>query len=197
MNRTIELKLSITKRRMLLLNDLLTAVILLLAGFEVMDNGNNILLALVNISSGAALLFVGIREWRSMTKLFHSRVQWLDVVSGLVMMINTGIMYKPWKGFQPAYIYGLLSIFLILKGFSIIRTPNTRKLIISERDFYIKAGMYKRLKCKWDEVESFSLENKTIVVAAKNGSMKVSLRNIENKEEAYEALVTALQSVKK
>ena len=197
MNRTIDLELSSGKKKLLLVSDLFTSLILLQAGFETLQSGSNLLLASVNILSGGSLLAVGIREWRSIKKILHNRIQWLDVVSGLVMMINTGIMYKPWKGFQPAYIYALLSIFLILKGFSLIRKPGFRKLIISDRGFKIRTGAFSKLYCSWTEVEQVLQKGKTLIVVTNNGERQISMRNIENKNEAYAALVSSLHSIKK
>lgn len=121
MDRIIKLELSANRKKILLINDLVPALILLVTGFQSAQAGTMNAVTIVNIVSGGLLATFGLREWRSLGRHHRDTVQWYDFVSGAVMMLNAATMYKPWKGFQPANLYFAVSLLLLLKSFSIVK----------------------------------------------------------------------------
>ncbi|HTR81237.1 MAG TPA: hypothetical protein VMM58_06360 [Bacteroidota bacterium] len=188
MDQIIELHRSARNEKILLLNDIFPAIILFGSGVQTLLSEGSTKVALINIVSGGLILVFGTREWRALSKHHHRRIQWYDVASGVVMLLNVYSMYKPWKGFQPADLYLALALFLLLRGFSIIRLPHRRKLTLSENEFTIRTRPLSFLRCSWKDVEKISMENSTLVVLTSTGKKKISLRQIENKDDAYLAL---------
>ena len=191
MKRTLDLSLSAARKKIILFNDLYPAVILIFTGIISLKEGNRIPLAALNILSGGTLLLFGIIEWRSLGKRIHRRIQWFDIACGAVMMFDTVMMYKPWKGFQPAYLYALLSFFLILKGFSLIRPPAIRRLTVNEESFNIRTGPFSRLHCSWNEMQKITLNGGVLEATTTSGVMTISLRKIANAAEVSTLLSEA------
>ena len=193
MIRTIPLQRSVRSQKALLLNDMIPSLILLATGVGTLLIGTNTKLAVANIVSGGLISVFGFREWRGLSKEHHHRVQWYDVVSGGVMMLDAAMMYKPWKGFQPADLYFAISLFLILKGFSVIKPRRIRLLKLSDDGFSIRTGPLFRLQSEWKDVEDVSMDGTSLVVLTRKGKKKISLRRVENRDEVYQALLSAFK----
>jgi hypothetical protein len=193
MTQTIELRRSIKRQKAQLLNDIIPSLILLLTGIGTLLSGTNKNLALANIISGGLIVIFGSKEWRGLSREHHHRIQWYDVVSGGVMMLDAAMMYKPWKGFQPADLYFVMSVFLILKGFSVIKIKKIRKLKISDEGFTLRTNLFVRLQCSWRDVENVSMDGTSLVVLTREGEKKLSLRRVENRNEVFEALLSSLK----
>jgi len=193
MTQFIGLRRSAKGEKVLLLNDMIPSLILLITGIGTLLSRANTSLALANIVSGGLILAVGARKWRALSKQYHQRIQWYDVVSGGVMLLDAAMMYKPWKGFQPADIYFALSIFLILKGLALIKPKDLRRLKISDEGFAIRTGPFFRLRCLWKDVETITMDDTSLVVLTPEGEKRISLRRVENKDEVYQAILASLK----
>jgi len=193
MTRTIPLQRTARSQKLLLLNDMIPSLILLATGVGTLLSGTNTKLAIANIVSGGLISVFGVREWRGLSKEHHHRIQWYDVVSGCVIMLDAVMMYKPWKGFQPADLYFALSLFLILKGFSVIKPKGIRLLKISEDGFSIRTGPFFGLRMEWKDVENVSMNGTSLVVSTHEGTKKISLRLVENRDEVYQALLSVVK----
>jgi len=197
MEKVIKLEVSARRKKVLLLNDLIPAVILFFTGATSAAAGGFTLLAATNILSGGLLVTFGVREWRSLGRESGGKIQWYDLVSGVVMGIDAASMYKPWKGFQPADLYAILALFLMLKGFGVIRVPEPfRGLTISEAGFGLRTGPFSRSSFTWEDVEGISREGHHLLVRTKTGVSNISLRRISSPREVEEALVTSFEARK-
>lgn len=188
MERTLVLTISQQKKKMFLANELFPAVIILFTGLMSLQIGTEYLFAYINIISGSVILLFGIKEWRSIAAPVHHGINWYEVVSGAVMMADSLLMYKSSKGFQPATIYAMLSIVIMLKGFSIVKPPNIRKLIVSDTGIRLRINPFVRLKVPWDDVRSLSISDGKLVVTSIHGKKSISLRSIGNVHEMDEFL---------
>jgi len=190
MERVIKLEISARRKRALLLNDLIPAAVLLFTGLiSVRDSGMTVLAA-TNIVSGGLLVTFGIREWRSLGRHSEGRIQWYDLVSGIVVALDAATMYKPWKGFQPADLYAVLAAVLILRGFGVIKSSQPfHRLTISESGFKLRVGLFSRRFFTWEDVEGISRTGHQLRIATKSGVSEVSLRRISHPEEVEESLV--------
>jgi hypothetical protein len=186
--QTLVLTISQKKKKMFLANELFPAVIILFTGLMSLQIGTEYLLAYINIFSGAVILLFGIKEWRSLTVPVRHGINLYEVVSGAVMMADSLLMYKPTKGFQPAMIYAVLSIAIMLKGFSIVKPPNIRKLVVSDTGIRLRINPFVRLKIPWDDVRSLSITDGKLVVTSIHGKKSISLRSIGNVHEMDEFL---------
>ena len=193
MNRTLKLELSANRKKILLANDIVPAAILLFTGLNSLKEGTHTSLALINILSGGLLLSFGVRAWRSLGRPVHHKVEWYDVVTGIVMMLDAWTMYKPWKGFQPAYLYSVLSLFYVLKGFSIIKPPGFfHRLTISDTGFTLRAGLFSSLHCMWEETIQIVLNDGILEIATPRGSRRISLKKIANRDEVLSTLTSSM-----
>ena len=193
MDRVIRLELYANRKKILLANDLIPAAILLFTGLTSLEGGTQIPLALINIISGGLLVSFGLREWRSLGRPVHHKIQWYDVVSGLVMMLDAGMMYKPGRGFQPAHLYFIASLILMLKGLSIIKSPSLfRRLTISDAGFRLKTGLFFWLHYRWEDILGLAMDDNVLHVTTLEGDRRISLKKIANRDEVYSALTSSL-----
>ena len=191
MSRIIELELSEKRKKALLLNDAYPALLLIYTGLDTILSGGNVSLSIGNLAIGAVSLVFALHEWRSLGRNIHHRIQWFDVMSGVMMLTDAVTMYKPWKGFQPAWFYAAIAVFIILRGFSVIKTIGIRRLTITEEGFSIRTHFHSVLRCRWDEVKTISLLDHSLVVETTHGTRSFSLRRVANKEELLAALLAA------
>ena len=191
MSRIIKLELSEKRKKALLLNDTLPAILLIYAGISTILVGGNVPLGIGNLIIGTVVVALALREWHSLAGHTHRRIQWFDIMTGVMMLIDAVTMYKPWKGFQPAWLYAAASLFIILKGFSIIRPIGIRRLTITEEGFYVRTNLHSVLRCRWNEVEAVSLRDHALVVVTTQETRSLSLRRIANREELLSALLDA------
>ncbi len=191
MEQTIILTVSHKKKKMFLANELFPAGIILFTGVMSLHVGTDQLLAYVNIISGAVILFFGIKEWRLLASPEHRGFHWFDIASGAVMMVDAVIMYKPWKGFQPAMVYGALSVAIILKGFSIVKPPHVRKMVVTDIGGTIRTNIISRLEFTWAETRSVSISEQKLIVHTEHAQKSISLRSIGNMEELISHLSAA------
>ena len=188
MKRVIKLELSAKRKKALVANDMVPAIILFITGVLTLTDGMNNMLALLNIICGAAIVLAGVREWRSLQVPVHHRIGWYDVICGIVMMIDAVQMYKPWKGFQPAWFYFGLSIFILLKGFGVVKPIGIRRLTITDDEFIIRTGPFTRLRSRWDATERVTMDKGKLIVSTPSGQRTISLRKTANAEEVLAAL---------
>ncbi|MGB2868778.1 MAG: hypothetical protein WBD36_10020 [Bacteroidota bacterium] len=195
MDRIIKLELSANRKKVLLANDLVPAIILLMTGLQSVKSGTTDAVTVVNIVSGGLLVIFGLREWRSLTKREHGKIQWYDFVSGIVMMLNAVTMYKSWKGFQPAYLYFLAALLLILKALSIIKPLSPfRRLTISDAGFTLKLGLLSTIRFRWEDIVNLKIADQILHITTIQGDREVSLKRIADTEEMSAALSSSMQT---
>jgi hypothetical protein len=193
MKRVLKLELSAQRKKALLINAMVPAFILFFTGIDTLIGGSNTVLGILNIVSGAALILVGIREWRSLRAPAHHRIQWYDVLTGVVMMIDAVMMYKSSKVFQPAWFYAVASVIVMLKGFAIINPTGIHRLTISEHGFAIRTSLFSSLRCTWDEIVRITIDRCRLIVSTPSTERSISVRKISNAQEAVDALNEAHQ----
>lgn len=191
MVRILKLELNERRKKAILLNDTLPALLLIYAGLNASLIGGNLSLGIGNLIIGTVVVAFALREWRSLAGRIHNRIHWFDIMSGVMMLIDAVAMYKPWKGFQPAWLYAAASLFIVLKGFSIIRPIGMRRLTITEEGFSVRTHLHSVLRCRWNQVETISLEEHALVVVTTQGTRSFSLRKIANREEVLATLLAA------
>jgi hypothetical protein len=193
MKRIIKLELSGNRKKILLINDLIPAVVLLVTGVNSLKAGTVNTLTLINLLSGGLVVIFGLRELRSLKKNEHQKIQWYDLISGIVLMINAATMYKP-KGFQPAYLYFAASVLIILKALSIIGPMSLfRRVTISDVGFTIKTGPFAWYHFSWNEIEDISIRDHILKITTSKGHRRISLKKIADIEEMNSALIMSLQ----
>ena len=184
----VSLKRTQHVRRVMLLNDLLPGIIVVLSGISLFESGLHFLVAAVNILAGCALLFFGIKEWRSDPEE-ESGFNWVDIFGGIVVALDATAMYKPWKGFQPAWVNFLLAIAIVLRGFFPSLFPRLRKLRIDRNGFSIRFSPFSSYECVWSSIESLSTEPTSFTLHYQDGSSRsFSLNKVENRQEVLETL---------
>ncbi len=194
-NRVIKLELSARRRKVLLLNDLIPALILLFTGLESLTEGTSSVLMLANVILGGLMVIYFLREWRSLKAPSHGMIRWYDLISALVMMIDAGNMYKPLKGFQPAHLYFAASLLIILRGFSIIKpVPPFRRLIISDTGFTIKLSPFHTFRFAWEDVLDIEITDQVLRVITLKGKQEISLRKIAHTGEIRTELLSMLRA---
>jgi hypothetical protein len=176
------------QRRVMLINDLMPGVLVIMSGISMMESALHILIAVINILAGCSLLFFGIREWRSESDE-ESGFNWVDIFGGVVMALDAAAMYKPWKGFQPAWLYILLSFVIVFRGFFPSLFPRLRKLRITREGFSIRFSPFSSFECSWRDVHAFSTEPDSFTVLFSDGrSRTFTPRSVENLAEVLETL---------
>jgi hypothetical protein len=105
------------------------------------------------------------------------------------------MIYKPWKGFQPAWLYFAAGLLIIAKGVFASKIPSKRRLTIFEDGFRISTSRFSVLKCKWSDIQTLTFEGPKIHVMEKNNAKRsIKLRGVENVSEAIEALTEAARN---
>lgn len=160
-----------------------------------LQSGEWNVLGIANIIAGAALVRFGVKEWRSSAGEESHGIQWFDVFGGVVTILDALAIYKPWKGFQPAWLYFAVGLPAITKGVFGIKFPNFRRLTIFTDGFKIHKSPFSSIKSKWSDTESLAFEGPKISLTMKNNIKRsFKLRGIENVSEAAEALAEAARS---
>ena len=196
MKRVIKLELSANRKKILLTNDLVPAVILLVTGLNSLRDGTSNALTFINILSAGLLVIFGLREWRSLKQSGHNKIQWYDLVSGIVLMINAATMYRPGKGFQPAHLYFAASVLIILKGLSVIEPINLfHRLTISNAGFTLRIGPFSYYRFAWNEIVDFEIKDHVLNITTLQGQRQISLKKIAYTEEMNLALSSSLQMI--
>jgi hypothetical protein len=126
--RVVKLHLTQRRKRALLINDTYPGFMIAVAGVSMLQSGQWNVLGIANIIAGAALVRFGVKEWRSSAGEESHGIQWFDVFGGVVTILDALAIYKPWKGFQPAWLYFAVGLAAITKGVFGIKFPNFRRL---------------------------------------------------------------------
>ena len=194
MKRVIKLELSANRKKILLMNDLVPAVILLVTGFKSISSNSANILTFINIFSAGLLVIFGLREWRSLKERGQTTIKWYELVSGIVLMINAVTMYKPVGQFQPAHLYFAASVLIILKGLSIIEPISLfRRLSISDHGFILRTGPFTSYRFAWSEIVQFEIKEQMLNITTLKGQRHISLKKIADTEKINEALASSMQ----
>jgi hypothetical protein len=184
--RVVKLHPTQRRKRALLINDTYPGIMIVVAGFGMLESGQFTIIAFANIIAGAALVRFGVKEWRSSAGKESHGIQWFDVIGGVVTILDALTMYKPWKGFQPAWLYF---------GVFGINIPGFRRLTIFTDGFKIRRSPFSSLKSTWSDTQSLAFDGHNIHLTAKNATKRsFKLRGIENASEATEALMNAART---
>ncbi len=136
-----------------------------------------------------------MKEWRSSPGEESHGIQWFDVLGGAVTALDAFAIYKPWKGFQPAWLYFFASLIIMAKGMFASKIPNRRRLTIFEDGFKIRRSPFSVFRCSWADVQTISFDGPTLQVITNNNMRRsFKLRAIENVSEAIEALKEAARN---
>lgn len=191
--RVVKLHLNQRRKRSLLINDTYPGIMIAIAGVSMLQSGQFNVIAIANIIAGAALVRFGVKEWRSSAGEESHGIQWFDVFAGVVTILDALTIYKPWKGFQPAWLYFAVGLAAIVKGVFNLKIPGFRRLTIFADGFKIRTSPFSALKSKWTNTQSLTFEGSKIHLTTKdNVKRSLKLRGIENALEASEALMEAL-----
>jgi hypothetical protein len=160
------------------------------AGVSMLGSGQFTLIAIANIIAGMALIRFGVKEWRSSAREEPHGIQWFDVFGGVVTILDALTIYKPWKGFQPAWLYFAVGLAAIAKGVFNIKFPNFRRLTIFNDGFKIRTSPISVFKSNWNDMQSVGVEGSKIYLTTKNNKQRsLKLKGIENAGEAAETLI--------
>ena len=193
--KVVKLHLTERRRRSLLINDTYPGMMIIVAGVSMLQSGQFNLLAFGNIIAGIALIRFGVKEWRSSPEKESHGIQWFDVIGGVVTILDAMAIYKPWKGFQPAWLYFAVGLAVIAKGLFNIKIPGFRRLTIFTDGFKIRTSPFSALESKWSEIEILSFDDSKIHLTSKNNAQRsFKLRGVENASEATEVLVEAARN---
>ena len=193
--RVVKLRPTQRRKRALLINDTYPGIMIAVAGFAMLESGQFTIIAFANIVAGAALVRFGVKEWRSSAGKESHGIQWFDVIGGVVTILDALTIYKPWKGFQPAWLYFAVGLAAIAKGVLGIKIPGFRRLTIFTDGFKIRRSPFSSLKSTWSDTQSLAFDGHHIHLTAKNTTKRsFKLRGIENASEATEALMDAART---
>ena len=185
--KVVKLHLTRRRKRSLLINDSYPGIMMVVAGFGMLENGQFNVLAIASIIAGTALVALGIKEWRSSPEVESHGIQWLDVIGGVVTILDAMAIYKPWKGFQPAWLYFAVGLATTAKGVFATKIPGFRRLTIFKDGFKIRTSPFSVLKSKWTDVEVLRFEESKIYLTAKNNvKHSFKLGGIGNLSEALD-----------
>jgi hypothetical protein len=195
MRRVIKLELSANRKKILLINDLVPAVVLLVTGVNSLKAGTVNSLTFINLLSGGLVVVFGLREWHSLKQHERQKIEWYDLVSGIVLMLNAATMYKP-GGFQPAHLYFAASVLIILKALSIIEPISLfRRLTISNDGFTLKTGPFSWYHFSWNEIIRLEIRDHVLNITTPKGQRQISLKKIADTEEMNSALTSSLRII--
>lgn len=193
--RVIELRVNQRRKRARLVNDIYPGIMITFAGISILGSGQFTLVAIANIVAGVALARFGVKEWRSSAEKEPDGIQWFDVFGGVVTILDALTIYKPWKGFQPAWLYFAVGTAAIAKGVFKIRFPNFRRLTIFTDGFTIRTSPFSAFKSGWGDMRSLEFAASKIHLTRKDDKRRtIKLRGIENGAEAAGALIEAARS---
>ncbi|GEM_PF-2041788 len=193
--RVVTLYPSQRRKRARLINDIYPGIIIVVAGISMLGSGQFTLLAIANIIAGAALVRFGLKEWRSSAREEPHGIQWFDVFGGVVTILDALTIYKPWKGFQPAWLYFAVGLAAITKGVFNIKIPTFRHLTIFADGFKIRISPFSVFSSKWSDMQSLEFAESRINLTPKNSKTRLlKLHGIENATEAAEVLMEAARS---
>ena len=193
--RVVKLDLNQRRKRWLLINDTYPGIMIAVAGVGILDSGQFTIIAFANIIAGAALIRFGVKEWRSSPGKESRGIHWFDVIGGVVTILDALTIYKPWKGFQPAWLYFGVGLAAIAKGVFGIKIPSFRRLVIFTDGFKIRTSPFSAFKSKWSDTQSLEFEGAKIhLTEKKNKKRSYTLRGTENASEAIDALMEAARA---
>ena len=193
--RIVKLHLTQRRRRSLLINDTYPGIMIAVAGFGMLEGGQFNILAFASIIAGIALVRFGVKEWRSFPGEESHGIQWVDVIGGVVTILDAMTIYKPWKGFQPAWLYFAVGLAAITKGLFNIKIPGFRRLTIFKDGFKIRTSPFSALKSQWGDVGVLEFEGQKIHLTSKNNIKRsFKLHGVENVSEATDALRKAARN---
>jgi hypothetical protein len=195
---TLHLKLTERARRQQHMSHLSPALLLIFLGIDALLGGHSerLWLDLLGLIVGLALLIAFKREISSKGR-HHSRIGWIDVIAGLVLIVEGLHKLHSGKWFQPGTVTMLLGVAVILIGLLHNRLPKLRRLTCTDEDFSLRTRPISSLALMWQEIEKIELKDLRLVLALKDGTQRtINLRRIENRAEAAEMLKTKLAESK-
>ena len=189
--RTIYFTPTQTARRAQMLNDLLPAFLLAFSGIEGLTSpvSGHSEMALLNTVVGGGLIAAMIFEWRKGTTQAHAMISRMDIFVGVVLFMEGVNRYKSWKGFQPSYLYFLLSVATILRGVFHSRLPKLRCMALDDDGFLARISLFRRIRLRWNELSAMSIGETSIEFQSHRGqTYRLGLRKIQNRDEIAAAL---------
>jgi hypothetical protein len=189
--KTIYFTKTLRARRAQMLNDFLPAFLLVLSGIDGLTapNSEHSQMALLNIVVGGGLIVAMIFEWRKNTVHSHTLISRMDIFVGVVLFVEALNRYKSWKGFQPAYLYFLLSVVTILRGLFHSKLPKLRRMTLDDEGFKARVSPFSKLRLQWKEISSLSIGESSIEFQSHQGrTYRLGLRRIQNRDEVAAAL---------
>ena len=173
------------------INHLLPAVVLILSAFESITGEHHgpWWLPASAFTVGAALLVVFVRDWRTHDQTAHATVSLFDIIAAVVIFMEGVERYKPWKGFQPAWLYFGAAVVTLLIGVFHRRLIASRYLQLDESGFTFSTRFWRAQRFNWSEVAAVDTAGDAVVVTPRQGRpRRLSLRRIANREAVHDAL---------
>jgi hypothetical protein len=116
-------------------------------------------------------------------------VNWLEVVTGVMLLLEAWQMHHPGNIFQPAICYAVIALATIVTAVLHSRVPHLRVLRIESEGFSIRTSPFRKISVQWGDADKISYEGNTLHASLKGGVEKrISLRRVENKEEVFKEL---------
>ncbi len=179
------------------LNHLVPAVVLILSALEGLsgERHGGIILPLIDLIVGGALLALLARELKPGRKVGHAGIDWLDIVAGLVIIMEAAHRYNPRKGFQPSWLYFLTGLATIRLGMYHGRIGRSQGLFLSNTGFRFKRRIFRKVTGSWEEIDRIEQLPKAVRLVWKDGrSWAMNLRTLENREEIRTSLQKGLDA---
>jgi hypothetical protein len=173
------------RRRVDFFNQALPGFILFFEGIGNLSGDQSIRVAspILNIVVGVGIFIAVAVEERRARIGMRSRVSWIDIVGGLIVVITGLNKLHPGKTFQPGTLYMITGVLISVKGVFARKMPRWRVVFTGE-GFYARTSLFNRLKLDWSNVTGIRAGESEISFLMNGGESKVlSLRRCGNRAD--------------
>jgi len=187
----IYLEPSAIKKRLQVVNDALPGIILLFTGLSaLLDRGlSQGIMPYLSVATGVIVVRAAIEELR--TKKERGGVNWFDISSGIVILIEVVNTYKPYKGFQPAHLLFLVGVITILRGIFAEKWPRRRRVELSEDGLFARTKPFRSIAFRWSDVERISRSPAVLTFLSGEKTFELNLKRVGNRDEVIEKIIEA------
>ena len=178
----------------LAVNHAWSGVVLIVLGVGgLMDHGGHgawhRVVAGLAVASGTAVLVAIARELATFDPRHRAAVGWVEVLAGVMFVVEGLEHLKFTKLVQPALGYFLAGALSMAIGFNSSRFAGVRRLRLDDDGFALRLSPLRRFRAAWRDLESIAVEDRALRLHHAGGRrQRIDLSQLASRDEVVAAL---------
>ncbi len=166
-------------------------------GLDAIRGGHGAWPDVLGVVAGLALVAAFVVELRQARRPAqgahdaHHGPGWVDLFAAAVTLVEAWHLHHQGKHLLP-WAYVLVAAILFVLGVSHARLRSLRRLVTNSEGFDLRLSPWRRLRRRWDEIASFSVNRQSLRIVERSGRvLEIDLRDIVESRAVTEAFAAA------